>query len=48
MNLWIEVGKWLWTTASGLAGDPPGGRAGGGGCGGAKHLQKKFSKKILH
>jgi hypothetical protein len=28
--------------------DPPGLRFGGGDCGGAKHLQKKFFKKILH
>ena len=25
---------------------PPGGRVGGGGCGGAKHLQKKFFKNL--
>ena len=27
--------------------DPPGPGFGGGDCGGAKHLQKNFSKKIL-
>ncbi len=27
--------------------DPPGLRFGGGDCGGAKHLQKKFFKKLL-
>lgn len=48
MNLWIEVDNLLWTSLAAVAGDPPGGPRGGGGCGGAKHLQKKFFKKILN
>jgi len=49
-NLWIEVEKWLWTSqawpAGGLGARPPGPGFGGGDCGGAKHLQKKFFKKL--
>ena len=50
-NLWIEVDKVLWTTLwwppADLGARPPRLAVGGGGCGGAKHLQKKFFKKIL-
>jgi len=46
-----KVGQNPWTTpwwsAGGGGRDPPRGRIGGGDCGGTKHLQKKFSKKIL-
>jgi len=50
-NLWIKLAK-IWGQVGGgqlaVGGrDPPLGRIGGGDCGGTKHLQKKFFKKIL-
>jgi len=50
-NLWIRLAK-IWGQVGGgrlaVGGrDPPHGRLGGGDCGGTKHLQKKFFKKIL-
>ena len=49
-NLWIKLAK-IWGQVGGgrlaVGGrDPPHGRLGGGDCGGTKHLQKKFFKKI--
>jgi hypothetical protein len=49
-NLWIKLAK-IWGQVGGgqlaVGGrDPPHGRFGGGDCGGTKHLQKKFFKKI--
>ena len=50
MNLWIEVDNLLWTSPVAVGWrwpeTPPGGPRGGGGCGGAKHLQKKIFKKL--
>jgi hypothetical protein len=49
-NLWIKLAK-IWGQVGGgqlaVGGrDPPLGRFGGGDCGGTKHLQKKFFKKV--
>ena len=49
-NLWIRLAK-IWGQVGGgqlaVGGrDPPRGRIGGGDCGGTKHLQKKFFKKV--
>jgi hypothetical protein len=49
-NLWIKLAK-IWGQVGGgqlaVGGrDPPRGGLGGGDCGGTKHLQKKFFKKV--
>jgi hypothetical protein len=49
-NLWIRLAK-IWGQVGGVqlavgGHDPPRGRFGGGDCGGTKHLQKKFFKKL--
>jgi len=50
-NLWIKLAK-IWGQVGGgqlaVGGRAPRGRLGGGDCGGTKHLQKKFFKKILN
>jgi hypothetical protein len=49
-NLWIRLAKIRGQVGGGQLAvggrDPPLGRFGGGDCGGTKHLQKKFFKKV--